>query len=234
MQIDNEFVVTAPVEQVWDHLLDVEKIAPCAPGAELTEVVDDRTWKGKLNIKVGPVSMSFAGTVTLQERDDAAHRAVLKAEGREQRGRGAASALVTSWAEETEGGTKVSISTDLTISGAAAQYGRGMIGDVSKRLTGEFARCLQANMVAQGAPEAADELSGESSPPTSSPAVSGPEADPPSAASAARPQEADPPSAAPAARPQVAKPVKGFRLAVWALWRAIVRAFQRLFGRRPA
>ena len=184
MQIDNDFVVRAPLDQVWAHLLDVEKVAPCAPGAELTGVVDDRTWKGKVNVKVGPVAMSFAGTVTLQERDDANHRAVLKAEGREQRGRGAASAVVTSWLEENEDGTKVSISTDLTISGAAAQYGRGMIGDVSKRLTNEFARCLQANMTV---PEA--------------------------------PQEPAP----------VAKPVKGFRLALWALWRAIVRAFRRLF-----
>src|SRR6266508_1632639 len=124
MQIENEFVVQAPLEQVWAHLLDVEKIAPCAPGAELTEVVDDRTWKGRMNVKVGPVAMSFAGTVIIQERDDAAHRAVLKAEGREQKGRGAASAVVTTRLEEAEGGTRVAISTDLTISGAAAQYGR--------------------------------------------------------------------------------------------------------------
>jgi uncharacterized protein len=194
MQIDNDFVVNAPIDQVWNFLLDVEKIAPCAPGAELTEVVDDRTWKGKMNVKVGPVSMSFAGKVTLQDRDDAARRAVLKAEGREQRGRGAASALVTASLEEVADGTKVSIVTDLTISGAAAQYGRGMIGDVSKRLTGQFASCLQTNM---GAPE--------SSPRT--PESTGVE--------------------------QSAQPVKGFRLAAWALWRAIVRAFSRLFGRAP-
>lgn len=130
MRIDNEFVVEAPIDRVWEYLLDVEKIAPCAPGAELTEIVDERTWKGKVNVKVGPVAMSFAGTVTLQERNDAAHRAVLKADGREQRGKGAASALVTSRLEGADGGTRVVIETDLTISGAAAQYGRGMIGDV--------------------------------------------------------------------------------------------------------
>jgi carbon monoxide dehydrogenase subunit G len=193
VQIDNDFVVNAPVDQVWNYLLDVEKIAPCAPGAELTEVVDDRTWKGKMNVKVGPVAMSFAGTVTLQDRDDAARRAVLKAEGREQRGRGAASALVSASLEEVAGGTKVSITTDLTISGAAAQYGRGMIGDVSKRLTGQFASCLQTNMVAQEASRRTEESTGEE---------------------------------------QATQPVKGFRLALWALWRAIVRAIRRLFARR--
>jgi carbon monoxide dehydrogenase subunit G len=203
VQLDNEFTVPAPLEQVWAYMLDVEKIAPCAPGAELTEVVDDRTWKGKMNVKVGPVAMSFAGTVALQERDDAAHRAVLKAEGREQKGRGAASALVTARLEQAGEGTKVFISTDLTISGAAAQYGRGMIGDVSKRLTGEFASCLQARIGAQEVPTRAP------APPTA---------------------DSPPVTAAPATA-ESAEPVKGLRLALWALWRAIVRAAGRLFGR---
>jgi carbon monoxide dehydrogenase subunit G len=174
-------------------------------------VVDDRTWKGRMNVKVGPVAMSFAGTVILQERDDAAHRAVLKAQGREQKGRGAASALVTARLEEAEEGTKVAISTDLTISGAAAQYGRGMIGDVSKRLTGEFASCLQARMSAQEVPAATP------SPPEDAPGS-------PEAAGTH-------PASTPAPPPVVSGPVKGFRLAVWALWRAIVRALRRLFGR---
>ncbi|HXF36599.1 MAG TPA: SRPBCC family protein, partial [Actinomycetota bacterium] len=92
MLIENEFEVPAPVDRLWEHLLDVERVAPCMPGAELTEVVDDRTWKGKVNVKFGPVSLSFAGTVTMEERDDAAHRVVLKAQGMEQKGKGAASA----------------------------------------------------------------------------------------------------------------------------------------------
>jgi carbon monoxide dehydrogenase subunit G len=207
VRIENEFVVAAPIDRVWEYMLDVENIAPCAPGAELTEVVDERTWKGKMNVKVGPVAMSFAGTVTLQERDDAAHRAVLKADGREQRGKGAASALVTSWMESAEGGTRVVIETDLTISGAAAQYGRGMIGDVSKRMTTEFANCLKASMTAPG--PAADQ-------PPGNPSDTGAVSTGSGATVVTRPQ---------------AKPVKGFRLAVWALWRAIVRAFKRLFGR---
>jgi carbon monoxide dehydrogenase subunit G len=213
VQFDNEFVVEAPVDRVWDYLLDVERIAPCAPGAELTEIVDDKNWKGKINIKVGPVAMSFAGTVTLLERDDAAHRAVLKAEGRERSGRGAASATVTSRLEQADGGTKVTISTDLTISGAAAQYGRGMIPDVSKRLTRDFADCLRDSIGGQG---------GSTDPPGPGSAT---------APSGSNPGSSERRSAGSMTRPVAGKPVKGLRLAAWALWRAIVRAFKRLFGR---
>ncbi|MGZ5301303.1 MAG: SRPBCC family protein, partial [Actinomycetota bacterium] len=99
MLIENEFAVAAPIDFLWGYLLDVEKIAPCMPGAELTEIVDDRNWKGKLNAKFGQVSLSFAGTVTVENRDDAAHRVVLSAKGMEQKGKGAANAKVTSWLE---------------------------------------------------------------------------------------------------------------------------------------
>jgi carbon monoxide dehydrogenase subunit G len=194
MRIQNEFVVKAPLERVWNYVLDVERLAPCAPGAELTEVVDDRTWKGRLNVKVGPISMSFTGTVVLQERDDQAHRAVLKAEGREQKGRGAATAVVTSRMEPAGDGTKVVIETDLSISGAAAQYGRGMIGDISQRMTGEFAKCLEESIMASGGETAHGHVEQSGT--------------------------------------VAAQPVKGLRLGVWALWRAVVRFVNRLFGRR--
>src|SRR6266508_3847273 len=115
VRIDNEFLVRAPVEVAWSYMLDVERIAPCAPGAELTEVVDDHTWNGRLNVKVGPVAMSFVGTVTLVDRDDDAHRAVLRAQGREQRGKGAATAVVTSRLEPADQGTRVVLETELTI-----------------------------------------------------------------------------------------------------------------------
>src|SRR5215510_9917092 len=88
MEIENEFTVAAQIDHVWAYLLDVEKVAPCMPGAELTEVVDDNTWKGKVNMKLGPVSLAFAGTVTMQERDDQAHRVKLAAKGMEQKGKG--------------------------------------------------------------------------------------------------------------------------------------------------
>jgi len=197
MRIDNQFTVQAPVERVWDYMLDVEKVAPCMPGAELTEVVDDHTWKGKTNIKVGPVALSFAGTVVMQERDDVGHRVVLNAQGMEQRGKGAASALVVSRLEPVEGGTKVALEADLTISGAVAQYGRGMISDISQRLTNEFARCLEASINAESA-----------------------EAGPPAAGGSSVPGDPGP----------GAGPVKGFRLGLWAFWRAVVRFFGRLFG----
>ena len=99
MLIENAFTVDVDPEFLWHYLLDVEKIAPCMPGAELTEVVDDRNWKGKLNAKFGPVSLSFAGTVTMQERDDVAHKVTLSAKGMESKGKGAATAKVTSWLE---------------------------------------------------------------------------------------------------------------------------------------
>jgi uncharacterized protein len=197
MLIENEFEVALPVDTVWAYLLDVQKVAPCMPGAELTETVDDRNWKGKVVVKLGPVSLSFAGTVTMTERDDAAHRVVLKAQGMEQRGKGAATALVTAWAESADGGgTRVRFSQDLTVSGAVAQYSRGMMQDVSGKLTKRFADCVHANLGAQAA---------------------------------AIPGEAP----APAAEVSVGE-VKGFRLAVWAMFRAIGRFFGRLFGRKPS
>jgi uncharacterized protein len=194
MLIENSFEVPASLDRAWAYLLDVERVAPCLPGAELTETVDERTWKGKVNVKLGPVSLSFAGTVVMQERDDAAHRVVLKASGMEQRGKGAATALVTGQLEEGDGVTKVHFSQDITISGAVAQFSRGMMQDVSSRLTKQFAECVRTNM----------------------------SADPPN------PGNDDPPVQV------AARPVKGFRLAVWALFRAIGRFFARLFGRRPA
>ena len=149
MLIENTFDVSAPIGQVWSYLLDVEKVVPCMPGAELTETIDERNWKGKVTIKLGPVSLAFAGKVTMEELDEAAHRAVLKASGMEQRGKGAASATITSTLEQSPEGTRVQIVQDLRVSGQAAQFSRGMMQDVSNRLTREFADCLQANMQAK-------------------------------------------------------------------------------------
>ncbi len=96
MRLENEFVVPAPTDEVWSFMLDVERVAPCMPGAEITEQVDDRTWKGKVSIKLGPVSMAFQGTVVQETVDEDAKRAVLNAKGQETRGKGAASAEITS------------------------------------------------------------------------------------------------------------------------------------------
>jgi carbon monoxide dehydrogenase subunit G len=148
MEIENEFDVPAPVDHVWTYLLDVERVAPCMPGAELTEVIDDHTWKGKVNMKLGPVSLAFAGTVTMQERDDQAKRIVLAAKGMEQKGKGAANASVTSWLEQGDGVTNVKMRADIHLTGTVAQLSRGLLPEVSRKLTQQFADCLLQSMQA--------------------------------------------------------------------------------------
>lgn len=156
MQIENSFVVSVPPPRVWDLLLDVTRVAQCMPGAELTEVIDDRTWKGRVRLRLGPVSMNYSGTVVMTERDDAAYSVVLRAEGRETGGKGNAAATVRSRVEPTaDGGSRVQISQDLQLSGAAAQFGNRMIQDVSTRLTQQFADCLGAQFTtADASPDA--------------------------------------------------------------------------------
>jgi carbon monoxide dehydrogenase subunit G len=116
------------------------------PGAELTEVVDDNTWKGKVNMKLGPVSLSFAGTVVLEERDDQAHKVKLAAKGMEQKGKGAANASVTSWLEDGQGETHVKMHADIHLTGTVAQLSRGLLPEVSRKLTQQFADCLAQGM----------------------------------------------------------------------------------------
>jgi hypothetical protein len=154
--IEDAFTVHTPVDRLWDLLQDVEQLAPCMPGAELTEAIDDRTWKGKVHVKFGPVQMAFAGTVVMEERDDSAHRARLSAKGTEQRGKGAATAKVESWLEPAgDEGTTVHIRSDITITGAAAQLSRGLLPEISRLLTKEFADCLEATLNAEPAAPAA-------------------------------------------------------------------------------
>lgn len=147
MLIEDAFTVHTPVDRLWAVLQDVEAIAPCMPGAELAEAVDERTWKGKVHVRFGPIQMAFTGTVVVEERDDEAHRARLFAKGTEQRGKGAATAKVESWLEPAgDEGTTVHIRSDLTITGAAAQLSRGLLPEVSKLLTKQFAECLEAKL----------------------------------------------------------------------------------------
>jgi len=174
--IENEFQVPASIDRAWAYLLDVEKIAPCAPGAELTEVLDDHTWKGKINLKLGPIAMSFAGTVTVAERDEANHRVVLKAQGQEQKGKGAANATVTSWLEPAgaDGATTVKIQANITLTGTVAQLSRGLLPDVSARLTNQFADCLRDHLTAgEGSPTPASAASPASPRPQQGPEAIG-------------------------------------------------------------
>jgi carbon monoxide dehydrogenase subunit G len=142
--IEDGFTVRTPVERLWATLLDVERIAPCLPGAELTETVDERTWKGVVHVRFGPVQLAFRGSVVMEERDDDDHRVTLGANGTEHRGKGAAHATVTSWLEPAEdGATIVRLRSDITITGAAAQLSRGLLPEVSRQLVRRFAACLE-------------------------------------------------------------------------------------------
>ena len=150
MQIENSFEVTAPPAQVWDLLLDIERVAPCMPGAELTEVVNDTTWKGRVKMRVGPVSMTYSGNVVMVERNDASRSVTLRAEGRETSGKGNATATVRSSVEPADGGgSRVLIHQDLQLSGMAAQFGGRMMQDVSAHLTQQFADRLSAQLTAE-------------------------------------------------------------------------------------
>ncbi len=214
MLIENEFTVSTPIGELWAYLLDVERIAPCMPGAELTETVDDHTWKGKVNMKFGPVALAFAGTVEMTERDDEAHRAVLRAKGMEAKGKGAANAAVTSWLEPAgDGRTTVKMTADITLTGAAAQLSRGLMPEISKKLTQQFADCLESTI--------------NTEPPTARAA----EAAPGSSTAAAEPvPPSHAPAPTPAAAPTAAKPVGGIGLGISAIWSIVKAFFRRLFG----
>jgi carbon monoxide dehydrogenase subunit G len=153
MELVHEFSVPVPVEQAWQVLTDVARIAPCLPGAELTGV-DGDAYQGQVKIKVGPITAQYRGTASFAEKDEAQHRVVLKAVGRDTRGQGNASATVTAVMAAADGGTTVSIVTDLSVSGRVAQFGRGVMGDVSARLLDQFVRNLEADVLggADGAP----------------------------------------------------------------------------------
>lgn len=143
MLIDNEFDVKAPADQVWKYLLDVPRMVGCLPGAELTEMIDANNFKGRVVANLGPVSLRFGGTAKIVERNENAKKIVLDAAGSEEKGKGQANMLLTATVVSASGGTKVQVSQDLQISGAAAQYGRGMISDVTSVLMRDFAGNMQ-------------------------------------------------------------------------------------------
>lgn len=150
MLIKNEFEVTEPVDKVWRFFDNIPQVAACLPGAKLTEDLGDDKYKGTVAVRMGPVRMQFAGTADITERDDAAKRIVVHAAGADEKGRGQASMMVTATLVKAGRGTKVAVAQDLQLSGAAAQYGRGMISDVSSVLMRDFARNLQSRIGAAG------------------------------------------------------------------------------------
>ena len=157
MKLENEFTVNVPVEDAWNVLLDLERVTPCLPGAALTEQSDDDEYKGEMKVRLGPVTQEYNGTVRIEEADESEHRAVLKADGKDARGQGAATATITSTLhDEGDGSTKVRVETDMQITGRAAQFGRGVQQDVAERLLSRFAECLENEIVGGGAKEEAE------------------------------------------------------------------------------
>jgi uncharacterized protein len=156
MELVNEFRVPVPASTAWATLTDVERVAPCIPGAQLLSV-DGDDFTGAVKVKVGPITVSYKGEATFQEKDEAAQRVVIKANGKETRGSGTAAALVTAQLkDEGAHGTVVSITTDLTISGKAAQFGRGVLADVSSHLIEQFAKNMEADLLGGSAPIATE------------------------------------------------------------------------------
>jgi carbon monoxide dehydrogenase subunit G len=204
MEISNEFDVSATPAEAWDLLLDVPRVVPCVPGAELTEVVDDKTYKGKMAVKLGPIRLTFAGEVHLEDVDEEARRVGMSAQGRETRGNGNAQAKVSSVLTPSGEGTRIALTTDLKLSGPLAQYGRGMIQDVSSKLVDQFAQCLAAQLTAPAATQPAEgpTATGETAPAAPSPAA-----------------------------PPAQKPVQGLSLLLGALWQAVRRLVTRLVRR---
>jgi carbon monoxide dehydrogenase subunit G len=148
MRLENTFDVPAPPERAWDLLMDVPRVIPCMPGAELTETVDDSTWKATVAVKLGPMAFLFASDIRRGEADREHWLARLDIVARELRGRGSGQATITSSLTPSDAGTRVTIVTELTMAGAVAQYGRGLIQPVSAQLVDRFAACLRESIVA--------------------------------------------------------------------------------------
>ena len=171
MQLENSFRVGAPPDRVFDYLLDINKVVGCVPGAELSEVVDPTTFKGKVKVKVGPITVAYNGTARISDRSDADRTATLSAEGRETTGQGTAKATAQMKVDAADGGSTVTIVTDYHIAGRVAQFGRGVMQDVSKRMVNEMATCIKANLEAAPAPSNPGDATAAGSAPATAPPV---------------------------------------------------------------
>jgi carbon monoxide dehydrogenase subunit G len=205
VQLENSFTVPAGVDEAWGVLLDVERVAPCMPGATLTGHEGDN-FQGTVKVKVGPIAVTYRGTAQFVERDDAAHTVKIDAKGRETRGSGTANATISCTLTPEGTGTKVDVVTDLSITGKPAQFGRGVIGEVAGKVITQFADAL-AEEISSGTPTAA-------AAPAAEPAAAASEAEAGSPASPAAPvapaqtATAEPPKPAPAPAPQADPPVR--------------------------
>jgi carbon monoxide dehydrogenase subunit G len=240
MKLEQSFTVAAPVEQVWDMLVDVERVAPCLPGAEITGQGPDGSYEGNFTVKLGPTTASYRGSLRMDSLDEASRTATMHAKGTDKRGQGGANATIVSTMRQEGEETVVDVVTDFTITGRLARFGRGgMIEDISKRMMRDFSQCLQASMATEPAQApAAAEAPAEAAPTAAAPVTPGEEADAAaasaggaaaeaSAATEAAPTPPAPTPAPPRAAPAPAKPIKGFSLLFSVLWDRI----KRLFGR---
>jgi uncharacterized protein len=213
VKLEHSFQVAAPLERVWSKLIDVEQVAPCLPGAEITEAGDDGSYRGTFSVRLGPTTAAYRGELAMEEVDEAAHRVVMRASGQDKRGQGSAKASIVSRMSEEGGVTTVEVETDFTITGKLARFGRGgMIQDVSNRLLRDFSDCLAKGIEAQ--PAAAEAAASTEAAPAS--AEPGPPGPPPPG-----------PMPAPAAGKPAAKPIGGFSLMMRVLWDRIRRLFRR-------
>jgi carbon monoxide dehydrogenase subunit G len=167
MLIKNDFEVAEPVEKVWQFFGNIPQVANCLPGAELTEDLGGEKYKGKVAIRMGPVRLQFTGTADITERDEAAKRLVVQAAGADEKGRGQASMIVTATLAKSGRGTRVDVTQDLQLSGAAAQYGRGMITDVSSVLMHDFSVNMQDRIIRLERGESAEQIAAATASPAS-------------------------------------------------------------------
>jgi carbon monoxide dehydrogenase subunit G len=209
MELTHEFTVPVPVQEAWDHFQDIASVAECFPGAQVTSV-EDTTFQGSVKVKLGPISLVYNGSGTFTEKDETAHRFVVDAKGKDKRGNGTAGAKVTLAMTPNGDSTDVRVDTDLAITGKPAQFGRGVMQDVSDKLLNQFVACLEQRMEreepaetpASPAPDAAVAVAPsatEATPDPAAPAMA------PEAPSAATP---DPAAPAPAPAPAAAAPPK--------------------------
>lgn len=212
MKLENEFTVPVSLEDAWKVLLDVERVAPCMPGATLlTHDGDDFT--GTVKVKVGPIQVTYKGNARFVERDDSTHRAVIEASGREARGSGTAAATVTTSLHEAGSSTRVLVETDLNVTGRPAQFGRGVMSEVATKLIGQFADCLSHEVTAgssttaePGAPDAGGGAAGTAAAEPVQPST-GPSM-PPTAGGMTEPAPAPPTPLPGAAEPRTAAPTR--------------------------
>ena len=239
MKLEQSFEVAAPIDQVWSALNDLERVAPCLPGAAITDHDEDGTYHGTFQVKLGPTTAAYRGTIKIDSADESTHTATLKARGTDKRGQGGASATIVNTLTEHDGATTVHAVTDFSITGRLARFGRGgMMEDISNRLMRDFATCLSSRLAEGPTAPSGEDVSAGDAPPEAVGAAAGESGGMDAEAAAAsagattagttggatgRPAPPPPPPA----QPQAAKPVGGIGLFLSVLWERIRRRFGR-------